>query len=281
MTEPKERRLDTAEFNTLVAPYTVMLKDFEVLGDTPFRLNAFNGVYAPAKVGKTYFVLEQLDTLDPSTHTVIWLDGDRNAELKDKFPNIIHRPVSDPSEVLRVLIDQGRRLDDYILIIDSFKDFTFGLDMDGNSGCQEIFSIYQRLLDKGATLVIIFHATKIRDYGTIIDFKVKGNEDTIESKMDFLYKFERTDKRTTLTVQCSRDEKLTLGEKIMFYDKKALEAMIIEVVTKKPGISLRDLKREPGLSGLSSDIDKLEGILFTLETLQGGRGKPKKVVRLV
>ena len=172
----------------IINTYLVKLKDFEPLGDTPFRLNALNGVYAPAKAGKTYFTLDQLNSLDPDVYKVIWLDGDRNAELKDKFKNIKHFPVTTPSDALMAIIDSGNDLTDHVLVIDSFKDFTFGYDIDNNKGCQNILETYQKLLDLGATLIVILHATKLSHMSYGDDFKLKGNADTIESKMDFLYK---------------------------------------------------------------------------------------------
>ena len=138
------------------------------------------------------------------------------------------------------------------------------------------------MLDKGATLIIIFHATKHREYGEVKGFKIKGNEDTIESKMDFLYRLERTDEYTKLTVQCARDINLRIGNEIIFYDRGFLTNKIKEVIQSKDEISLRDLKREPGLTAYSSVIDEFENILFkVIEVKPMRRGKPKKVVKLI
>ncbi|CAA6799951.1 MAG: Unknown protein [uncultured Campylobacterales bacterium] len=275
--------INMSDLSKLISPYIVELKDFIKLGDTPFRLNAFNGVYAPAKAGKSYFVLEQLNTLDPK-YTVIWLDGDRNAELKDKFENIKHCPVSRTSELIDTLTHSNNRLDNYIVIIDSFKDFSLGHDTDSNSGCQKIFMKYQELLDKGATLVIIFHSTKLRDgNGNSFDFKIKGNEDVIESKMDFMYKLERIDNGVRLIVQCARDEALPKGKPIFLTDINILKQNIIKAVNENPNISLRELKKVKGLSPYSQEIDNLKGTLYLIEKTknEGKKGQPRQVVKLI
>jgi hypothetical protein len=265
----------------LLEPYTVVLKDFIQLDNTPFRLNAFNGVYAPAKAGKTYFVLEQLNTLDTQLYHIVWLDGDRNSELKDKFENIHHFPLGNPSEALKMLIGSEYNYDDYIFVIDSFKDFTLGQDTDTNKGSQRVLEVYQQLLNKGATLVIIFHATKTTD-NYHQDFKLKGNADTIESKMDFLYKLERTDEYAKLTVQCARDVNLRVGEELIFCDRDILKKKITEVISSKEEITLRDLKRESGISTYASIIDEFKDIVFeVIEVKPEGRGKPKHIVKLL
>lgn len=96
-------RVDVTRLYDLLEPFTVTLRDFIQLDNTPFRLNAFNGVYAPAKTGKTYFVLEQLNKLDKESYHTVWLDGDRNSELKDKFENIMHYPIGNTSKAFNAL----------------------------------------------------------------------------------------------------------------------------------------------------------------------------------
>lgn len=275
-------RVDVTRLYDLLEPFTVTLRDFIQLDNTPFRLNAFNGVYAPAKTGKTYFVLEQLNKLDKESYHTVWLDGDRNSELKDKFENIMHYPIGNTSKAFNALLEAKDSFEDCIFIIDSFKDFTFGNDTDGNSSCQNIFMIYQELLNKGATLVIIFHATKLRENGEVKNFKMKGNEDTIESKMDFLYKLERTDEHTKLTVQSARDVNLKIGQEFIFCDRDILAQKIRETISSKEEITLRDLKREPGISSYSSIVEDFIDIVFTVEEIKPkGRGKPKQVVKLL
>lgn len=267
----------------ILQPHMVILKDFERLGNTPFRVNAFNGVYAPAKTGKTYFILEQLDSLDPLLYKVAWLDGDRNSELKDKFPNILHFPLLNTALAFDALLENAERYDNYIFIIDSFKDFTFGSDTDSNKGSQEVFERYQQLLNKGATLVIIFHATKQYIDGKSSNFKLKGNADTIESKMDFLYKLERTkDNIVNLTVVCSRESGLNVGDTISFGNKDHIKNLIIEYVNAESDISLRDLKKKSGLTMYESMIDELLGIVYkTTDVKPEGGGRPKTVVKLI
>lgn len=202
----------------LLDPYKVELKDFEQLDGTPFRLNAFNGVYAPAKAGKTYFVLDQLNKIDTSKYTTIWLDADRNAELKDKFTNIQHIALADATSAFKALIGSKRTYDNWIFVLDSYKDFSFGLDTDTNKGSQQVFETYQLLLNLGATVVIIFHSTKSFSKDGKPHIKLKGNADTIESKMDFLYKLERNfkDNYVSLTVQCSRAADVKIGDTISY-----------------------------------------------------------------
>lgn len=267
----------------ILEPHLVVLKDFEKLGNTPFRLNAFNGVYAPAKTGKTFFSLEQLDSLDPLLYKVIWLDGDRNSELKGKFPNIHHFPLSNTKAAFDALLEEKERYDNYIFIIDSFKDFSFGLETDSNKGSQEVFERYQQLLNKGATLVIIFHATKQYIDGKSGNFKLKGNADTIESKMDFLYKLERTKENiVNLTVSCSREAGLNIGDAISFGNKDHIKNLIIECVNAEPDISLRELKKKSGLSMYESIIDELMGVVYeTTEIKPEGGGRPKTVVKVI
>lgn len=271
------------DFISFTQPYRLELKNFEQIGNTPFRLNALNGVYAPAKTGKTYFVLEQLEAVaKEGKFNVIWLDGDRNLELKDKVQSIHHLPVKQPKYVLGKFLDKSMNFDDYIFIIDSFKNFTFGHDVDSNGSCQLIFDKYQELLNLGATLIVIFHATKIRSDVYAHDFKTKGNEDTIESNMDFYYKFERNQHAVTLTVQCARDANMRIGSQIQYADKKYVSQKITDIVTKNPEISLRDLKRMDGMSGLEPTIEALYGSVYVTEPVKNGRrGAPKEVVRLL
>lgn len=275
--------IDIAGLKSILEPHLVVLKDFDRLGNSPFRLNAFNGVYAPAKTGKTYFTLEQLDSLNPLLYSVIWLDGDRNSELKSKFPNIHHFPLSNTTAAFDALLEEKERYDNYIFIIDSFKDFSFGLETDSNKGSQEVFERYQQLLNKGATLVIIFHATKQYIDGKSGNFKLKGNADTIESKMDFLYKLERTKENiVNLTVACSREAGLNIGDTISFGNKDHIKNLIIECVNTEPDISLRELKKKSGLSMYESIIDELVGVVYeTAEVKPEGGGRPKTVVKLI
>ena len=278
---PHDEVVTMDSLKSVLKPYTTVLKGFEQIGDTPFRLNAMNGIYGPAKTGKTTKVLEILNDIDPK-YKVVWLDGDRNAALQGKFTNITHQPLSNTEEAILALINMEERLDNYILIIDSFKDFAFGYNIDSNAECQKVFSIYQQLLDKGATLVIIFHATKIRTDGKISGFKIKGNEDTIESKMDFLYKFERMEEFVKLTVQCSRDPSLPRGQELIYGDLSILKDRIKKYLSDNPNCSLRDLKRAPGLSSYKDEIKKLENKFFVVESIQGeGRGRSKKIVKLM
>lgn len=277
-------RIDLSGLNALLKPYLLELKDFQKLGDTPFRLNAFNGVYAPSKTGKTYFVLEQLNSLDTARYKSIWLDGDRNSELKAKFSNIQHMALSDPANAFKVLIKSRADFSNYIFIVDSFKDFSFGLDTDTNKGCQNVFEIYQQLLNLGATLVIVFHSTKSFDGKGGYSIKLKGNADTIESKMDFLYKLERDTKNNhvNLTVQCAREEGLKIGSTISYADKEFVKNKMRVALQSEPTISMRDLKKKEGLSSCSSVIDSLEGSFYKIVDIQPtGGGRPKKGIELI
>jgi len=271
----------TNEVITLLAPYTVELKDFKQIESTPFRLNAINGVYAPAKAGKTYFVLEQLNSIS-SNYDVIWLDGDRNSELKDKFSNITHIALDNTTEAFNCLVDSSKDFSETIFIIDSFKDFSFGYDTDTNLGCQTVMNIYQKLLDLGATIVIIFHSTKTYNDKSS-DFKIKGNADTIKSKLDFLYKLHRTkDDFVNLTVVCAREEGLQPKDILPYGNAKAIKNRIKEAVTKNPNITLRELTRESGLSAYKDMVRSLEGTFYEVVKIKGsGGGRPKEVVKLI
>lgn len=273
------------DFLELLQPHTVDLKDFEQVGNTPFRLNAMNGIYAPAKTGKTRFVLEQLEPIAAEgKHHVIWLDGDRNIELRDLIECIHHEPIKSPSRFLQILIENNERLDGYIFIIDSFKNFSFGKNLDDNTQCQEIFTEYQKVMNLGATLIIIFHATKIMNYGAVIGFKTKGNEDTIESNMDFYYKFERTNQTVTLTIQCARDANMRIGDTIPYADINYVTQRICKAVTEsgEQGITLRDLKRQAQNHVYEPMIDSLRGIVYELELVKNGnKGRPREVVHLL
>ena len=270
------------ELDTLLAPHLTILKDYEPLGNTPFRLNAFNGVYAPAKTGKTYFVLEQLNTLDRDKYTVVWLDGDRNTELQNRFSNIYHKPLSNTAEGFGALVNSERRYDDFIFIIDSYKDFSFGYDTDSNQGSQSVFTAYQMLLDKGATIVIVFHTTEMHYKGQST-IKIKGNADTIKSKMDFLYELHRTkDNFFNLTVKCSREQDLNINDTISYANNNYIAEKIREVVKADPAISLRDLKKAKGLSSYSTAIDEAAGTIYeVVQETSTGAGRPKSVVKLI
>lgn len=271
------------QLGQLLQPFIVELKEFEQLAHTPFRLNAMNGIYAPAKTGKTYFVLDQLNSLPEDEYNIVWLDADRNAEFKDKFSNVHHYPIGSTIGAFRTLASNKKRYDNFIFIIDSFKDFTFGNDTDTNMGCQTIFTEYQKLLDKGATLIIIFHATKLRSQdGAVYNFKIKGNEDVIESKMDFLYRFDRTNIYSKLTVQCARDVTMKKNDIITFADNNYVAKKIREIVNNQPEITLRELKRAPGMSGLEQKIIEFKDIVYTCELIPAqGRGKPRNVIKLI
>lgn len=65
--------------------------------------------------------------------------------------------------------------------------------------------------------------------------------------MDFLYKLERTDEYTKLTVQCARDIKMKIGQEFIFCDRTILKEKIRNIISSKEEISLRDLKRESEL----------------------------------
>lgn len=265
------------DIGAILAPYITTLKDFKAIGNTPFRLNALNGVYAPAKEGKTYFVLEQLNTVG-SMYTVVWLDGDRNSELKDKFNNINHYPLENTTEAFNALIKSKKDFSNTIFVIDSFKDFTFGFDTDSNQGSQSVMNMYQKLLDLGATVIVIYHATK-----TDVGFKIKGNADTIMSKVDFMYKLQR-DKENflTLTVVCSREQGLNAGDVLTFGNSDVIALRIKEYVNIHPKTSLRELKRAQGLSSYGPIIDELEGTVYRVKKDQNNsKGRPKEFVKLI
>lgn len=265
------------DIGAILAPYITTLKDFKAIGNTPFRLNALNGVYAPAKAGKTYFVLEQLNTIG-SKYTVVWLDGDRNSELKDKFNSINHYPLDNTTEAFNALIESKKDFSDTIFVVDSFKDFTFGFDTDSNQGSQSVMNMYQKLLDLDATVVIIYHATKT-DFG----FKIKGNADTILSKTDFMYKLVRDKENfVSLTVECSREEGLNTGDILTFGNSDVIALRIKEYVNNHPKISLRELKRAQGLSSYEPIIDELKGIVYrVIKDPNNSKGRPKKIVELI
>ena len=265
------------DIGAILAPYITTLKDFEAIGNTPFRLNAFNGVYAPAKAGKTYFILEQLNTVG-SIYTVVWLDGDRNSELKDKFNNINHYPLKNTTEAFNALIESKKDFSDTIFVIDSFKDFTFGFDTDSNQGSQSVMNMYQKLLDLGATVVVIYHATKT-DFG----FKIKGNADTIMSKVDFMYKLQRDKENfVSLTVVCSREEALNTGDILTFGNSDVIASRIKDYVKNNPRTSLRDLKRVQGLSSYEPIIDELKDTIYrVVKDPNNSKGRPKEIVELI
>jgi hypothetical protein len=110
---------------------------------------------------------------------------------------------------------------------------------------------------------------------------MKGNEDTIESKLDFLYKLIRTNELTTLTVKCARDANVKIGQDYCFYDKDYLTNLIKDELENEPNISLRDLKRKH--SKFANAIDELNGYTFrTIEQKSSsGKGQPKQVVHLI
>lgn len=270
-------------FLGFIQPYIVELKDFEQIGTTPFRLNALNGIYAPAKTGKTRFILEQLEPVAKAdTHHIIWLDGDRNIELKNFVQYIHHVAIKYSSDFLSNIIVKNERLDGFIFILDSFKNFSFGKNMDDNTQCQYIFDQYQKVLNLGATLIIIFHATKLRDGILSAGFKTKGNEDTIESNMDFYYKFERTNNTVTLTVQCARDANMRTDQKIQYTDIDYVVNRIREIVSNNVDITLRELRRIEGMAQLQPTIDALKGTLYVTKKIKSGdRGAPREVVKLI
>lgn len=162
----------------------------KIEGSDLFYENATHMVVAPAKEGKTHFIIEELSKI--TEKTVIILDGDGNgADMLDrKGKNTIWLQPINSDEYLNMvlsLIENGLNCSDVVFLVDALQNFTEGKSIDNNKDAPEIITRIKKLTSSGGTVVILHHVTPNAD-GSV---KVKGNQEGLFGSVDISYLFSR------------------------------------------------------------------------------------------
>ncbi len=262
--------------------FTKVIEEPRQLTDTPFYVGALNLVYGLSKVGKTQTVLKILGDAGYTTDKfsrVLWLDKDYNIAITPP-EGTIHLNF-DIDEAYDELIKMD--LKNYILVVDSLKDFAEG-DLDQNDTSQKAMEKIRRLNVCGATVILIAHATsKSNQQGEVIGIKVKGNEETIFSKCDVSLKMTKVHSgKHNITIRKFECERSRFGDTDAFevFDETSIAKAVRDVVnSSNEDITKNELARKFD-SRMRSAVYHQDGISFYTERIKG-KSKPSYIVRLI
>jgi len=168
------------------------------LEKTPFCKNGLNLIYGPSKSGKSTSIYKILVDAGYSKNVIV-LDKDHNKETHImSLLKKLNWKNKHLDELEYKLLESN--LTNIIIVFDSLKDFTNGKNLDDNSEAQNVMMHIRQYVGKGATAIVIAHSTKDANG---ID-KIKGNEETIKSKSDIIYRFNNSSKGRIFILEASR-----------------------------------------------------------------------------
>ena len=243
--------------------------------ETPFYYGALNMLYGLSKSGKSRSLAELLikANLHNGEKTIVWLDKDYN--IDDKILKILSHFKhinSDVDNLCKELLERSH-LGEYILIFDSLKDFSTGLD--SNADAQKTMEYIRQFTKLGATVIVIAHATKWTSQdGKKSGFKVQGNSETIQSKCDCVFRFEKSESKIqndndiSITIRKFIPELMRISnantKPILVYDKGGLTKMIHKLIDENNELTHRELKKAVS-SSYSDVIDELKGETYRIK----------------
>lgn len=255
----------------------------ELIEGTPFYRNAVNLVYAPSKTGKSMTIAQVLSEAGLSGKEVVWLDADHqsNVEMQELLNGFIWVNSNLPNLERMLLGTQG---DGRVLVFDSLKDFARGKSLDNNDESQMLMQYLREFYAVGFTVIVIAHTTRYTNkYDGSITDKIKGNEETIKSKCDAVFKLEKGSKSRTFNLELTRFDTTEDSKKFSVISLDSMKQDATELFKKLsadnewiPATTLRD--------SLSSDyrshIHRLENVIFEVQGA-GVKGNPKQYRFLV
>ncbi len=238
----KENKLNDL-FEELKSYHEVPRKAEPILG-TPFYRNVFTLVYGVSKIGKSHSIAQVLVNAGLGKRDVIWLDKDYNINESTLtlFSNFTHvnKNIDNVFEKLCEVEGEGT-----IVVIDSLKDFVGSLDIDSNRGSQQVMEKLRLLVKKKYSVICIAHATKTIDGDYSKGIKIKGNEETIKSKSDMVYKIEKHSEFREMILTDTRISGTSDIANFKLYDLGELRKKIESIIDKHDGnITVKDLTNE-------------------------------------
>ncbi|PLW80599.1 hypothetical protein C0585_01770 [Candidatus Woesearchaeota archaeon] len=255
-----------------VTEYFNMPKSAKLIEGTPFYKNSLNLVYGLSKSGKSFSVAQLLLEAKLTAADVIWLDKDYNLNenmmsMLSKF-SWMNQNVEQLEEKLLAVDGKGK-----ILVFDSLKDFSKGEDIDTNKGSQAIMEYLREFTKMGYTVITIAHATKDKDRG----IKIKGNEETIKSKSDIVFRLNNNADFREFEVVSSR---LANGssERFKCYDLNAVKSKVDAIISEHEEITVRDLTNKLP-SSIRSTFTKYQNEL--IEVVEDGKKRIAKCIQTI
>lgn len=210
----------------------------DLIKETPFYKNSLNLVFGLSKSGKSESTARVLKEAGLGKNNVIWLDKDYNVNtttlgIMYSF-TYLNSNIEEVEEKLLETDGQGT-----ILIFDSLKDFTKGDDLDTNGGSQRVMEYIREFTKMNYTVIVIAHATKDSNYKGGV--KIKGNEETIKSKCDIVFRFNKNDEFREFECIASRLANSSY-ERFKCYDLSVVKSKVDAIIKATDGdISVRDL----------------------------------------
>lgn len=126
---------------------------------TPFYIGALNLIYGLSKSGKSHSLAELLQSVDLDGKTVVWLDKDYNINPQTMDLLAAFKHTNENVDYLCTELLKRTSLEELILVFDSLKDFSEGLD--SNADAQSTMEYIRRFTKLGATVIVIAHGTEI------------------------------------------------------------------------------------------------------------------------
>jgi len=270
------RESDAINFGDYYAPPPVATK----LKGTPFYSGCLQLVFAPSKFGKSVSVAKVLGN---AGHKAIWLDKDYNVDADFiSYLQAKHIHVNNNVEDLakKLLLEDGTGK---ILVFDSLKDFAKGGRLDTNEDSQMAMEYIRKFVSCGYTAIVIAHATREFKDGKLVRTKIKGNQDTIESKCDLTFELRQEERgrilrplQPRISGASMKDFVITdvemLGKKVA---EKISELMLID---ENIWVSYRDVEKSVS-SELRSILPSFEGKIY--EKRLAGKRNTKVEIRLM
>ncbi len=250
-----------------------------ILEGTPFYIGVLNLLYGLSKSGKSRSLAELLQKANCKNKTIVWLDKDYNVDPDTIKVLRSFKHVNENVDELCKTLRERPSLEEYILVFDSLKDFSHGLD--SNAEAQNTMEDIRQFTKLGATVIVIAHATKwITPDGKKSGFKLQGNSETIQSKCDCVFRFEKTESKIQkdvdilIIIRKFIPDQMRISnastEPILVYEKRNLTLMIHKLIDENNELTHRELKKKVS-SSYGDVIDELEGEAYSIKEVGNKR----------
>ena len=244
----------------------------ELINGTPFYRNSLNLVFGLSKSGKSESIARVLHDAKLGKNDVIWLDRDYNVnqttlDYMYSF-TYLNFNISEAEEQLLQTDGKGK-----IIVFDSLKDFSRGEDLDSNAGSQNVMEYIREFTKANYSVIAIAHATKDKDRG----IKIKGNEETIKSKSDIVFRLNNNAEFREFEVVSSR---LANGssERFKCYDLNAVKSKADAIISEHEEITVRALTNKLP-SSIRDTFTKYQNEL--IEVVKDGKKRIAKCIQNV
>ncbi len=274
-------------------------------------------ITAQAGVGKTYLMYSWMKNyIIPQGYKVIYLDMDNsriviNKRLRESGLYEKTKPHKDPQlliisredkrifigsdawtrfkEAMRLLAERG---DKRVIIVDSLKNISRTMDLNTDKDTEEVMSELKDLMSMGHTVIVVHHVPKLLNPS--LPFKNSG---TILDNVEIAYHMTRDEERNITTLKCFKnrfgDKKtihISIDKDMNIHDaldpELQKEVEIAKVVLNTIGLggkSKTQIEEEAakrlgiGVKQVRQFLEKYMDILWTEESADEGRGRPKKI----